>query len=130
MSVKIPSSFDFGVNLRPVDFDGWIDSKEMQNPQQIGYWLEYWSAAYRHLLELTSSQILFVNYDALCKNPISGLRHVAEAVRIRNSENFVGMSDGIRTARKVEVSLGGVPVTLIKKVEAIHHQLQSSAINH
>ena len=34
--------FDFGDNLRPVDFDGWLDSSKHRDPREMGFWLEYW----------------------------------------------------------------------------------------
>ena len=37
--------FDFGDNLRPVDFDSWLDRLKHHDPREMGFWLEYWHAA-------------------------------------------------------------------------------------
>jgi hypothetical protein len=42
--------FDFGMNLKPVNFDGWLDRAEARDPFSIQFWLEYWLATYRHVL--------------------------------------------------------------------------------
>ncbi|MDZ7783932.1 MAG: hypothetical protein U5K56_13685 [Halioglobus sp.] len=45
--------FDFGANLRPIDFDGWLQARRCDDPLQLAFWLEYWIAAYRHVLDHT-----------------------------------------------------------------------------
>lgn len=41
--------FDFGQNLRPIDFDGWLDRARGRDPLQVAFWLDYWLATYRHV---------------------------------------------------------------------------------
>ena len=44
--------FDFGANLKPVDFDGWFTKGSPKDPMTLGFWLDYWRAAYRHVLRV------------------------------------------------------------------------------
>ena len=44
--------FDFGANLKPVDFDGWWSQRTDRDPTTLGFWLDYWRATYRHLLRV------------------------------------------------------------------------------
>ena len=34
--------FDFGENLRPVDFDGWFERRQTEQTDVLAFWLEYW----------------------------------------------------------------------------------------
>ncbi len=42
--------FDFGENLRPIDFDGWLDRGTGRDPLHVAFWLDYWLATYRHVM--------------------------------------------------------------------------------
>lgn len=34
--------FDFGQNLRPIDFDNWLDNSVSKETERLIFWLEYW----------------------------------------------------------------------------------------
>ncbi len=36
--------FDFGANLKPIDFGGWLGEREGPGPEHLQFWLEYWLA--------------------------------------------------------------------------------------
>lgn len=58
--------FDFGANLRPIDFDGWHGSRAPQAPQHLHFWLDYWQATYRHLLtQPATPRLVFVDFAKL-----------------------------------------------------------------
>lgn len=61
--------FDFGHDLRPVDFDHWVDQKGASDPMTLDYWLEYWLAAYRHITSEHREDVTLVSYEALCAQP-------------------------------------------------------------
>ena len=61
--------YDFGENLRPVDFDGWLANRESKETDSLAFWLEYWMVGYRHLLAKKADFLHFLNYDALCADP-------------------------------------------------------------
>ncbi|MEZ6035933.1 MAG: hypothetical protein R3F29_00540 [Planctomycetota bacterium] len=43
--------FDFGANLLPVDFGGWLDRPgAARDATQLAFWLDYWIATYQHVL--------------------------------------------------------------------------------
>lgn len=45
--------FDFGANLKPIDFGGWWSQRQREPdaPRTLGFWIEYWIAAYQHVLQ-------------------------------------------------------------------------------
>jgi hypothetical protein len=60
--------FDFGANLKPVDFDGWTTRRREQDPDRLDYWLDYWRATYRHILRhVHHGRLHLVGFEALCE---------------------------------------------------------------
>lgn len=59
--------FDFGANLKPVDFGGWHARRATPQATVPAFWLEYWCAAYRHVLEHEGHERLHVvSFERLC----------------------------------------------------------------
>ena len=63
--------FDFGANLRPTDFDGWLSTARHSDSRTIGFWLEYWVAAYGWLSKRAPA-VHFLPYDHFCADPREG----------------------------------------------------------
>lgn len=61
--------FDFGANLKPIDFGGWHGTRATADAGQLGFWLEYWTAAYRHVLQHAGHERLHVVcFERLCRD--------------------------------------------------------------
>jgi hypothetical protein len=57
---------DFGLELKPIDFDGWLASTGTRDPMRFEFWLEYWIATYRHLLRHADCERLhLISFEAL-----------------------------------------------------------------
>ena len=120
--------FDFGVHLRPVDFDGWLDRRSPGSPDGLEFWFRYWCAAFRSIMDERPEQVSFVNYDQLCDRPIEGLGLLrelldlddldvsAEARRFRPSNSY--SSTGFDVARG-----------LISCAEALHAEMEWESVN-
>lgn len=61
--------FEFGANLRPIDFGHWLRSGDVNPAHGANFWLRYWSAAYAHVLANLRDHVVLVGYDALCADP-------------------------------------------------------------
>jgi hypothetical protein len=88
--------FDFGVNLCPIDFDGWLDKREHRDPLTLGFWLEYWTAAYGHVLEEHSQHVDLLDYDRLCREPKQGLSALSQAIGLPDPAALVASGEAIR----------------------------------
>lgn len=115
--------YDFGENLRPVDFDGWLDRRESERTDCLAFWLEYWVASYRHLLEKADS-VHFVDYDALCENPEHGLRLVADVLGCREPDALFAAGQGIHAARPRTVDVGTVPASILNETSRVLGELK------
>ena len=61
--------FEFGANVKPFKVSEDALPAGYQELSRLSYWLRYWGRVYAYLLEHHASDVLFVQYDALCTHP-------------------------------------------------------------
>jgi hypothetical protein len=115
--------FDFGDNLRPVDFDGWLDTSRYRDPRELGFWLEYWCACYRSLVAEATQGVRFCNYDALCADARSGLERLAQFLQVENRAAFLAQAARIRAPSCHEIGGALLDETIVAEAQALHAQL-------
>lgn len=74
--------FDFGDNLRPVNFGGWLDRGPLPSPTELDFWLRYWIAAYESLLGQVGGRVALLDYDRFCAEPGGALERIATFLEI------------------------------------------------
>ena len=92
--------FEFGADLRPIDFGGWLGDRSpaiRETPREnrkgcpetysaparaLDFWLRYWCAAYEHALADAGGNVVFLDYDSLCAAPVPSLRRIGEAIGV------------------------------------------------
>lgn len=121
--------FDFGENLRPVDFGGWMQKRGSTDPLTLAFWLEYWVAAFEYLLGRERDSLRFLSYETLCEDPQSGLRIMAETLGCDDPEVLLHAAADIRPARPREVDTSGVPVAVLGDVERVLSRLKGVSLN-
>ncbi len=103
--------FEFGANLRPIDFDGrfgasGVDPREQA--LQLAFWLESWSATYRHLLaHAGDSRLVFVDFAHL-----AATRDTTRLAARLDIEDAAALQRGAAVLRPLpvhDVELGAVP---------------------
>ena len=126
--MKSIGHFDFGENLRPIDFDGWFDRRKTQDPKSLGFWLEYWTASYQHLLNENANIINFFDYDELCNNPHQGLLNLAEIVESCNPTALVSSASRIRSSPPREIEMS-IPASITSGANSVYAQLRDRSVN-
>jgi len=121
--------FDFGRNLRPVDFDDWLGARSHRDACVPAFWLEYWVSAYRHLLRSCADFVHFVHYEELCRDPARGLRVLADVIGTRHPEPLLSAAAAIRPGKRRDVDTGSVPESLLEEAGSIHAALEEKAVN-
>lgn len=128
--MKAIGHYDFGQNLCPIDFDGWLDKRQSEDARSLTFWLEYWVACYRYLLADNARQSLyFFNYDALCKDPIMGFRTLAEVVDSSDSELLISNASRIGSPRPKQIDTGSLPSSLLQEVNSVYGWLKDASLN-
>jgi hypothetical protein len=120
--------FEFGANLRPVNFDGWLDSSQHRDPRELGFWLAYWRAAYRSLLAEATERVRFVNYDALCADPRSGLEQIAQFIQVEHKDAFLAQTERIYAPSSHDIDCALLDDTMVEEAKALHAQLVTFSI--
>ena len=73
--------FEFGGGIRPIAFPG-FDPAEAGDPDNLPYWLAYWAAAYRHILDALPDRAMLFDYDRACAQPEGVVPELASALGI------------------------------------------------
>jgi len=121
--------FEFGANLRPIDFDGWLDRRTSEDPNGLPFWIEYWIVAYRSLLEGSGRRPVFLDFDALCRAPGPGLGAFGHAAQVRHAGAMAEAARAIRPPRPHEVDHGPIPPALLAQAAETHARLVRIAAN-
>lgn len=124
--------FEFGANLRPIRFPSGdvtgCDAREHAGTAR--YWLEYWCAAYAHVLSSAPADAVLVSYDRLCAEPTPQLERIAARVGLGEGESSVLAAAGPRIRApscRADVCEEVEPQLLATAAE-LHQQLLKRAI--
>ena len=122
--------FEFGANLRPIDFGHWLRGGDVDPPQGASFWLRYWCAAYAHALANHRSHVAFVSYDALCADPVPVLRRIGAAAGIDESTDPATLAGRVRTPAHYDADALDVDRNRLDAAVELHHEWQARSIRH
>lgn len=120
--------FDFGENLRPIDFEGWIDAACHRDATALSFWVEYWTAAYGHLLDLELPQVHFLSYERFCADARRGLEKIADLLSLEDRAGLLTQSEGIRPAQVRAPDLSAVEASVAARAESVSERLRVRSI--
>jgi hypothetical protein len=96
---------DFGLGLRPMDFNEWIGPA--CNPKELDFWIRYWIATYRHVAANLRPSDCLVSYEGLVSEPVRTLGAIAGKLDVP-VRDVTAFADEIRSPREHEVEVKGV----------------------
>jgi len=115
--------FDFGENLLPVNFDDWMTDAIFKDPNDVNFWIEYWIAAYSHILKYHRKTIHLLDYLKLTDNPLESLAGVSELIQISDKKLLTDQHDFLRPPRKHEIETDILSPSLMQKARGIYSKL-------
>jgi hypothetical protein len=121
--------FDFGENLKPIDFDNWLAGQEQINPLELSFWIRYWSAAYRHVLQHLGPQVRLICYDRLCENPDKGVERLCQQAEVQDRDALRSSAAVLKAPSRRDVDTSGVEQDLIDDAMNVFDQLNHAASN-
>lgn len=94
--------FDFGENLRPVNFNRWItkDRSPSEESLTIEFWLEYWLQTYNHLITFASDRVAFFGFERLREAPRESLQSLGDYLDMSNTAGLVSQYGKITSPSK------------------------------
>ncbi len=89
--------YDFGDNLRPINFNDWLDGDRRSDAKTIEFWLEYWHATYRHIIDTVDDSVCLLSYTQLTERPKEGLRYLSTLINLAEPVRLIDQFDIIRS---------------------------------
>ncbi len=119
---------EFGASLRPIDFGRWLSREGLKRTHTADFWLEYWYAAYAHVLADFSDNVALVSYDALCADPVAGLGRIGEATGVDDARGLAAAADRFRAPTAYDADALNVDGKLLDSAAALHRELLARSI--
>lgn len=115
---------EFGMGLRPVDFGGWVAGA----PESTGlaFWLEYWVAAYRFVLDHSGPRTILLSYGRFTERPKEALARLAEAVEAP-VELLASQADHVHPPRLHEVDGLSRSLPSLEEASELYERLLAAA---
>ena len=115
--------FDFGANLRPIDFDHWLDRAPPEPADNANFWLTYWRAAFTHIHANANGNIVLVDYDGLCAEPAAHLERIARKTGLAERTILAPASGRFRAPTRYDAAALGMDEALSESAAEIHREL-------
>ncbi len=143
--------FEFGHNLRPIDFDGWLagglqpetghcPKRMSRSPDaaplnygslsaagEQGFWIRYWTAAYTYALAHAGERVRFVDFDALLTTGRASLAVIADHVGLGNPEALIAGAARLRAPTTRPLDVDACSSADLKAAIAVHQRLQAAS---
>lgn len=120
--------YDFGENLRPIDFNNWLEHGKSLDPKTHLFWIEYWIAGYSHILCKPNKRIHLLSFEALCESPHESLERIADAIEIKDRDTFVEQAVSLRTPKPHPIDSNEIPETTLENAIDLYDKLSSQSL--
>ncbi|MEX1233533.1 MAG: sulfotransferase [Roseovarius sp.] len=117
--------FEFGAALRPIAFDG--SAPDPAGAGDVDFWLHYWICAYDHVLSSAGNRAIFVDHDALCRDPVPQLGALAAALELSAPEALTEQADTLRPPPPAPALAEASP-GLMRRARELHAELCGKAL--
>lgn len=116
---------EFGALHRPIAFPDLERQIAAQKPDQLGYWLGYWVAAFRHIQSL-SEHVVLVDYDSLCRDGTKAMRQICSRLDLAPDPGLDAAARRLRDPTRHAVDTAGLPGDLVDRAYALHAALEAA----
>lgn len=121
--------YDFGENLKPINFDKWLDTlSEKPDFDDQNFWIQYWCFAYGHILKQSNGNIYLVDFDRLLTNPNEVLASLANKANLKEPADFVLQASDIRAPTSEPIKSNNIDEELLNKANDLYIKLKESAL--
>jgi hypothetical protein len=121
---------DFGADLKPLDFDDWYANRRTEDDTRLDFWLEYWIAAYRHVLAQAGESVHLVSYDDLSRHPEPTLAAIADVLALggQDREDFCAQAGRLSPPKPHEIDEGTIDPDILAEARGLHEELRAAAL--
>jgi hypothetical protein len=119
--------FEFGKRLKAIAFPSCSDVA-FEDPCDPNYWLQYWVRAYSYLLEQSSSNSRFIDFERFCERPEQGLEELNTTLPdLPMKEALRDHVARVHPATRYHSEGGMFDHALVRQAQAIHERLRAAA---
>lgn len=120
--------YDFGENIRPIDFNGWFDSRRFKDFTDINFWLEYWTVAYEHLLSKAGDRVHLHSHERLCERPAEVLATIGDILGVADRDTLLKNEDTVWRGQESELNTEGIDPDLLRRSEELWDRLRKASL--
>lgn len=113
--------FDFGDNLKPINFNHWLEHCEYEQ-DELDFWLAYWLHGYQYLLENAPQDTLFVCFERLSNQPEQEFERLSDYLAIE-PQKLAAFLPQIRQVKEKDIAVDDFNLTLVTKAQQVYQQL-------
>lgn len=111
---------EFGDELKPLDVGGWLEGAPP--PGELGFWLRYWTATYRFVLEESDARVHLVSYARLTERTKESLAELEELLDVPGG-SLKALAGRLRPPRTHDVDAAAVDSGILREAEDVHRRL-------
>lgn len=119
--------YDFGINLRPVDFGGWLGGDRRPDAVGMSFWLEYWIAAHRDILSNVGPQVRLLSYGRLTSNPRAGLEWIASYLELDEPARLSSQWEQLHPPRSHDIKVSSADQMLLDQARDLYSKLEQQS---
>lgn len=120
--------YDFGNNIRPIDFGDWLDSREFKDFNDINFWIEYWVVAYGYLLEIVGDNVYLHSHEALCQDTKNVLSKLSDILNVTDHKEFMKNEEMIWKTPPPSISSDNIDRGLLKRAELLYQKMRENSL--
>ncbi len=110
--------FEFGALHKPIAFPEF--SADAHDPGTLDYWLAYWTAAYRYLLD-NAGTFLPLSYEDLCRGGEAAWAALLERVSLQPGDRLARLAEFFRQGGDKRPSDARITSTLSRRALDVYH---------
>ncbi len=121
--------YDFGDNLKPIDFSGWSKQTSIAQATEIEFWLRYWVAAYQYLLEHLPENAVLFSFDTFCEQPQFSMQALANFIAVKEFSPLLAGLDRVAPPSVHSDPVDSVSSELLSQANELFATLKAKAVN-
>ena len=119
--------FDFGCNLRPINFNNWVEKYNYLDPTTLDFWLAYWIETYEYVIKQFHENIQIVSYEYLTLNPKDGIKRLASSCSVNDKNKLFNLSEKLHRPRVHSIDIKAVDKNIIEAALDLEERLESNS---
>lgn len=121
--------YDFGANLKPINFGNWMESASVDSADTLNFWLQYWCATYSEILKQLESRISLFSFDRFCAQPAYSLESLSGHLGLNAPSQLIAQSPRVKTPPNHPQAENQVDPELLSQALEIYAELSLKALN-